>query len=201
MSQLAERRSLYPVRMWPKDLGVAAVVLLALAIAWALYNQVDNRTRLYQEPDSAFRMAYPANWTASQSINDILLKVEDPETESAFKTTLTVERRDLDAANPPTLPALIDRRIAQRRPLVGFRFFGNSDATVDGAKSAQLDYAYVVQPIDSPRRTALPVVVRAQEYIVVARDRTYYITLAAPNDEFSGAKARFERMIQTVKIQ
>jgi hypothetical protein len=62
------------------------------------------------------------------------------------------------------------------------------------------EYAYVVQPIDQPRRASLPVVVRAIEYIVLAKDSVYYITLAAPENEFAGARAEFEQMIQTVQI-
>jgi hypothetical protein len=64
----------------------------------------------------------------------------------------------------------------------------------------QLEYAYVAQPIDEPRRASLPVVVHTREYIVVAQDRTYYITLAAPESEFERASARFERMIASVRI-
>ena len=37
---------------------------------------------------------------------------EDQRTDSAFKTSLTVERRALDTANPPTLQQLTDRRVA-----------------------------------------------------------------------------------------
>jgi hypothetical protein len=137
----------------------------------------------------------------ADSLQDVLLKVEDPFTDSAYKTAMTVESREIDPASPPTLQALIDRRVEQRGQLTGYHFLSNSDATVGGAQGARVEYAYVVQPIDQPRRASLPVVVRAREYIVAGADRTYYITLAAPENAFDAASARFERAIQTVQLQ
>jgi len=43
--------------------------------------------------------------------------------------------------------------------------------------------------------------VRTREYIVAAKDRTYYITLAAPENEFEYASGRLEQIIQTVHVQ
>jgi hypothetical protein len=136
----------------------------------------------------------------AQSLQDVLLKVEDPQTDSAFKTALTVESRELDPQSPPTLQTLLDRRVEQRGALTGYHFLANTETTVGGLKAMQLQYAYVVQPIDEPRRASLPVVVRAREYIVVTQDRTYYITLAAPENEFERASARFDRILQTVQV-
>ena len=34
-----------------------------------------------------------------------------------------------------------------------------------------------------------------------AKDRTFYITLAAPQSEFAEASAQFDRIIQTVVVQ
>jgi hypothetical protein len=84
--------------------------------------------------------------------------------------------------------------------LTGYHFLGDGEATVGGAKAMQLEYAYVTQPIDEARRSSLPVVVRAREYIVVTQDRTYYITLAAPENEFERASQRFDQMIASVQL-
>jgi hypothetical protein len=184
----------------PKDLGVALAVLIALALGGLLFLRVDGRTKSYQSTDTPFRVAYPATWNDSPSLQEVLLKVEDPATASAFKTTLTVESRQLDPQNPPTLQTLLDRRVAQRSALTSYHFLANADATVGGARAMQLEYVYTVQPIDAPRRAALPVVVHAREYIVVASDRTYYITLAAPENEFERASARLDRVLQTVQV-
>lgn len=202
MSQTAARQRLYPVRMLPKDLGVALVVLVALGLGGLLRHQVEGDTRVFQDQDSPFRIAYPATWSGAEALQDALLRVEDPRTDSAFKTTLTVESREIDPADPPTVQTIVDRRIAQHgEALTAYRLLANTDATVGGARGARIEYAYVVQPIDAPRRYSLPVVVQAREYVVVTRDRTYYITLAAPQHEYEGAVARFERSIEEVRVQ
>src|SRR5262245_31856916 len=189
-----------PLRTLPKDLGVTLAVLVALGLGLLLFVSADGRTKVYQSADTPFRMAYPATWSYAESLQDVLLKVEDPQADSAFKTTLTVESRELDPQSPPTLQTLLDRRVEQRGALTGYHFLANSEATVGGVRAMQLQYAYVVQPIDEPRRASLPVVVRAREYIVITQDRTYYITLAAPENEFERASARFDRMLQTVQV-
>ena len=201
MSQARTAEPVYRVRMLPKDLGVAIVVLLALAAGWLLFVRTNNQTRQFQPNGSPFRIAYPAHWNTTQSLQDVLLRVEDPEADSTFKTSLVVESRELDVQNPPTIQTLMDRRIAQNSQLTGYHFLSNTESTVGGAKAIQLQYAYVAQPIDTPRRASLPVVVRAREYIVVTNDRTYYLTLAAPENEFEYASAQFDRIIQTVQVQ
>lgn len=197
---MSEEPNIYQLRTLPKDVGVALVVLVALALGWLLFLRVDGRTKLYQSADTPLRVAYPATWVDSQSLQDVLLRVEDPQADSAFKTTLTVESRELDPQSPPTLQTLLDRRVDQRSQLAGYHFLANNEATVGGAKAMRLEYAYVAQPLDEPRRASLPVVVRAREYIVVAKDRTYYITLAAPENEFERASTQFDRVLQTVQV-
>jgi hypothetical protein len=113
---------------------------------------------------------------------------------------MTVESRGLDTKSPPTVQTLIDRRVIQRGDLTGFHFLDEHDTTVNGAKGAWLDYAYVVQPLDAPRRVSLPVVVRAREYILVGKERTYYLTMAAPQNDFDSAIGQLDRMLQTVQV-
>jgi hypothetical protein len=197
---MTDQPNVLPLRTLPKDVGVALAVLVALGLGLLLYVSVDGRTRVYQSADTPFQITYPASWIDAESLQDVMLKVEDPRAESAFKTALTVESRELDPQSPPTLQTLLDRRVEQRSALTGYHFLANQDATVDGAKAMRFDYAYTVQPIDEPRRASLPVVVLAREYIVVAQDRTYYITLAAPENEYERAGAVFDRIIQTVQV-
>ena len=199
--RFAPARPYYPVRMLRKDVGVAIVVLLALGLGLLLKLQVETRTRVFQDKDSPFRMAYPATWTSSGSLLDTLVKVEDPLANSAFKTTLTVQSRELDTASPVTLQTLVDRRVVQRGSLTGYHFIANNSATVDGVNGERIEYAYVTQPIDTPRRASLPVVVHANEYIVATKERVYYITLAAPENEYARVKGRFDEVIRSVRLQ
>jgi len=201
MIQTTDSGKLYRVRLRRKDVGVALVVLAALGLGWLLREQAISRTELFQDANSPFRMAYPAAWASVESLQDALFNVEDPQTDSAFKTSLTVESRELDPQNPPDLQTLIDRRIEQRSASTAYHFLSEEPATVGGVTAHRLEYAFVTQPIDIARRASLPVVVHAREYIVLAPSHVYYITLAAPEDEFADASARFEQILQTVQVQ
>jgi hypothetical protein len=183
-----------------KDLGVALVVIVALTLGWLLRTATINRALAFTDNETGFSLQFPAAWSAVDSLQDVMLKVESPFTDSAYKTNLIVEARDLDPQNPPTLQEFVDRRVTQKGNLTGYHFLSEQDATVDGEKARQVTYAYVVQPIDQPRRVSLPVVVEAREYIVVGKDRVYYITVAAPENEAAAASARLNEIIKTVNI-
>jgi hypothetical protein len=201
MSGTTMRAQRAPGWLLRQDVAIALVVLVALALAGLLRLRVEGATATYREPDSPFSIAYPATWSVVEPPAGMLLQAENPRADSAFKTTLTVERRDIDTAAPPTLQTLIDRRIAQRGELTAFTLLANEEATVDGLRGARLDYAYVARPIEGPRRSAVPVVVRVREYVVVAADRAYSIGLAAPEDGADEAFARFERTIEEAKVR
>src|SRR5512143_836341 len=183
-----------------KDIGVAIVVIVALLLGWLLREATLNRTTVYQDSETGFSLKFPAAWGVADSLQDVMLKVENPTTDSAYKTNLVVEARELDPQNPPTLQELVARRVTQKGNLTGYHFIGEQDDTVAGQKARQIVYAYVVQPIDQPRRASLPVVVQAREYIVIGKDHVYYITVAAPEHEFSTASARLDEIIRTVHL-
>jgi hypothetical protein len=191
---------IYRLRTAPKDIGVALILAVALLIGWLLYQQTTSRTIAFTDPISGVRLSYPASWIGVESLQDVALKVQDPIAASAFKTSFSLETRPLDPASPPTLQTLLDRRVEERGLLTAYHFIAENEATVAGAKAIASEYAYVVQPIDEPRRVALPVVVQAREYIVVTADTSYYFTIAAPENEFPNANARFERLLQTVQL-
>jgi hypothetical protein len=183
-----------------KDLGVAFVVTVALLLGWLLREATLNRTIAYQDSETGLSLQFPAAWGVADSLQDVMLKVENPTTGSAYKTNLVVEARDLDPQNPPTLQEFVDRRVTQKGGLTGYHFISEQDGVVDGNKAREIVYAYVVQPIDQPRRVALPVVVEAREVIVVGPDRVYYITVAAPEEEFAAASAQLDEILKTVNI-
>jgi hypothetical protein len=200
----AANTNVWAYRPMRKDVGVAIVVLASLLFGLYLRFSTQGRVKDFRSPDAAvpFSIAYPANWVDAESLLDApVLKVENPQANSAFKTSLTVETRELDPTSPPTLQTLLDRRVEQRGSLTGYHFLSNQETTVAGEKAMNFEYAYVVQPIDTPRSASLPVVVHANEYIVITKDRTYYITLAAPESDYANASAQFAQVIQTVKLQ
>jgi hypothetical protein len=183
-----------------KDLGVAFVVIVALLLGWMLREATLNRIIAYRDSETGFSLQFPAAWSTADSLQDVMLKVENPTTGSAYKTNLVVEARDLDPQNPPTLQEFVDRRVTQKGSLTGYHFIHEQDTIVDGNKAREITYAYLVQPIDQPRRVSLPVVVEAREFIIVGPDRVYYITVAAPENEFDAASFRLDGILKTVNI-
>ena len=183
-----------------KDLGVAIVVIVALLLGGALRAVTLNRTSVFQDSETGLSLQFPAVWGTVDSLQDVLLKVENPTTDSSYKTNLVVEARELDPQNPPTLQEFVDRRVTQKSNLTGYHFLSETDATIDSEKARQLVYAYVVQPNDQPRRVSLPVVVVAREYIVTGKDRVYYLTVAAPENEFAAASAQLDDILKTVNL-
>src|SRR6266496_3480793 len=141
MIQTTDSGALYRMRTLRKDIGVAVVVLLALALGWLLRAQTEGRVKLFQDANSPFRIAYPTSWGVSDSLQDVLLKVADPQTDSTFKTNLTVESREIDPASPLDLQTLLDRRVEQRGALTGYHFLSNTETTVAGVNSAVFEYA------------------------------------------------------------
>jgi hypothetical protein len=200
MLQTPTNETVWRVRLWNKDLGVAVALLIALALGWLMMYRAENRTRSFSDPDGGFTIVFPEGWLGGDSLLDLLLKVENPAAASPFKTALSVERRDLDPANPPTLQTLLDRRVAERELLTGYHLLSDEETTVGGEPALVTRYAYVVQPIDEQRRASLPVVVLAREYIVVSGERSYYITMAASETDELRARARFEQIIQSVEF-
>ena len=192
--------ALHDIHNLRKDVGVAIVVIVALALGWWLRSYTLSRATAYQDSETGFSLQFPTAWGVADSLQDVMLKVENPSTGSAYKTNLVVEARDLDPQNPPTLQEFVDRRVTQKGNLTGYHFIREQDGVVDGNKAREIVYAFVVQPIEQQRRVSLPVVVAAREYIIVGADRVYYITVAAPEDEFDATSARLDEIVKTIDL-
>ncbi len=201
MSQTIDNITVWPLRTLPKDVGVAVVVLAALLLGVLLRSSVEGNTRIFENADHTFSISYPSTWRSGTVTDTVLLRVEDPQTDSAYKTNVTVEERELDTTSPPTLQEFIDRRVVQRGALTGYHFLSSAERSVGGARAAEIEYAFVAQPIDRSGSDSLPVVVHSREYMVVAKNRAYYITLAAPENDFDRASRQFDRMLQTEKAR
>jgi len=199
-SQALPVQRIHNFHPWKKDIGVALVVAAALLAGLVLRSQIVGRTATFQDKASGFSVSYPATWGASASLKELMLKVEDQRTYSAFKTSLAVEKRGLDLQSPPTLQQLVDRRVAQQGTLTAFHLLSSRAEMVAGAKAMRQEYAYVVQPIDQSRRASVPVVVHAVDYIVITKNNAFFITLAAPEGAFGEASGVLDDIIETVKV-
>jgi hypothetical protein len=188
------------LRMRPIDIGVAVVVAAALVLALFMRLQTQSRMNMFQDEETGFRISYPVNWSNAATLQQVMLNVADPLTPSTVKTTLTVEQRGLDPAAGLSLSDLVNLRVEEHGDLNSYQFISEAETTVDGEQARQMEYAYVAQPLGGPRRAAVPVVLMAREYMVVAGDQLYMITLAAPEAEFDRSQATFDRIIQSAVL-
>ncbi|MCW1966867.1 MAG: hypothetical protein KIH69_001950 [Anaerolineae bacterium] len=193
--------NIWRIRTVRKDVGVGIVVALAFFVGLLVREYIETRAEWFIEQGTPFRIAYPVTWGEAISLqSDALLKIEDLATGSTYKTNLVVQRRDLDPAAAPTIQTLLDRRVEERGKLTAYHFLGSRDLTLAGAKAVELNYAFVAQPLDQPRRASLPVVVQTRDIIIVAKDRSYYLTLSAPEVEYERASAKFDQMLSTLRV-
>jgi hypothetical protein len=82
--------------------------------------------------------------------------------------------------------------------LEGYRVLGTEAVQVDNIDGVRIDYAYVSDPIASPYRRALPVVVEAVDYLLPYQGKLYVITLAADAGRFEPEAAQFEALLRRV---
>lgn len=200
MARNAQRMNLDRLHLTPIDVGVALLVLVALGLGLVVRGQIADRTARFQIENEPLQFNYPADWREVGSLQDVLLNVEDSFVDSTVKTTLTVAAQDLDPAAAPSLEELVSRRIDDRSTLTGYHFLSSGPADVAGNKAELIEYAYVAQPIDEPRRPSLPVVVTAREYVVVKNNRSYYFTIAAPEMASERSQTTLEHVIGSVRI-
>lgn len=197
-----EGNSIYKVRHTRKDVGVLIVAALALLAGLLLRQSVTGTTVSFADKTTGLQMVYPAGFAeTSTMLPDAVIKIADQYGLTPFKSSLTVESLEIDKTNVPTLQQLMDRRVELRSKLTGYHFIGNKETSVNGNKAMQLDYAYVDQPIDEPRRVSLPVVVEGREYIVLSKDRVYYLTLAVPEKEAETTMPKLQNVVEGLKIQ
>lgn len=200
MTQTTVDSSYRSMRTLPMDVGVAILAVLALLAALLLRGQAEGQMHTFTSDQVPLQFAYPAGWTQVGTLDAPLLSVANPITNSPFKTTLTVDNRELDPAALPALEELTNRRIDERSGLTGYHFLSSGPTKVGGADATVIEYASVVQPIDEPRRPSLPVVVRTREYVVLAKDQSYYFTLVAPEEEFERVSQQMDSIIASVKL-
>lgn len=184
---------------------VVAVVVVALLIGWMLKSLVESRTVTFSS--SALSLNYPATWfrEVNPHDGDVILGVTDLGFGSPYGSRVTV--RTIEAL--PRLARMDDEASAaaaavtawtfqRSQDLDGFRLLSTESTELDGRRGVRVDYAYVSDPIASPYRKALPVVVEAVDYLFPVGDQTIVITTAADGAQFEQESQRFATILSSV---
>jgi hypothetical protein len=85
--------------------------------------------------------------------------------------------------------------------LANYRVLGTEKMEVAGQPALRIDYTYVSEPIASPYRRALPVVVEAVDYIILYGDSAYIVTLAADAQQFEAEQGQFETILSSLNFK
>jgi len=182
---------------------VVVVVAVALLIGWLLKTSVESRTVTFSNPD--LTLSYPATWLREMGAaeEEVVLKVSDVRSGSLYRTHLTIQVTDAppqvrqEGVDPMT--SMVAAWTFQRgQELEGYRVLSTEAVEVDGIGGTRIDYAYVSDPIASPYRKALPVVVEAVDYLLPYQDKVYVVTLAADGDRFEQESSSFEAILGSV---
>jgi hypothetical protein len=182
---------------------VVAVVAIALLAGWLLKSWVESRTTTFSNSD--LTLSYPATWLRElgEPEQGVLFAAQDVRSGSLYATHLSVWVADAlpqvrQENVDPTLSAVTAWTFQRGQELEGYRVLGTAAVQVDGIDGARIDYAYVSDPIASPYRKALPVVVEAVDYLLPYQGKLYVITLAADASRFEPEAGQFEALLRRV---
>jgi hypothetical protein len=182
---------------------VVAVVAIALLAGWLLKSWVESRTTTFSNSD--LTLSYPATWLRElgEPEQGVLFAAQDVRSGSLYATHLgvwiadalpQVRQENVD----PTLSAVTAWTFQRGQELEGYRVLGTQAVQVDNIDGTRIDYAYVSEPIASPYRKALPVVVEAVDYLLPYQGKLYVITLAADASRFESEAGQFEALMRRV---
>lgn len=182
---------------------VVAVVAIALLLGWLLKSWVESRTTTFSNSD--LTLSYPATWLRElgEPQQGVLFTAQDVRSGSLYATHLSVWVADAlpqvrQENVDPTLSAVTAWTFQRGQELEGYRVLGTEAARVDNIDGVRIDYAYVSDPIASPYRRALPVVVEAVDYLLPYQGKLYVITLAADASRFEQEAGQFEGLLRRV---
>ena len=184
---------------------VVAVVVVALLIGWMLKGLVESRTVTFSGP--ALSLNYPATWFREMNPDDgdVIFSATDLGFGSPYRSRVTVRTFEalpqlarMDDETSSAAAAVTAWTFQRSRDLDGYRVLGTESTELDGHRGVRINYAYVSNPIASPYRKALPVVVEAWDYLFPVGDQTIVITTAADGTQFEQESQRFATILSSV---
>ncbi len=191
------------VRSVRRDRWVSWLVIgvfgVALLLGWMVRVLAEGRTVVYE--GEGFRSRYPAGWMRVETRPPLLLQVED-RTAQPFRTRLTVERRPLPPGVPNPLGAVEQVLVLERgwlayRPL---EVVTETLAFAGPVPALHVTFSYV-EPNNNPFLSTLPVVMMGEEYLLLAGDRAYVVTLTAAEANYPKARRQLQAFLRSLQLQ
>jgi hypothetical protein len=198
--------TLAPSRRFTGDLRADVLVMLVILVALSA-GYVYRLTRSTQavpvtDPNSGFTLRIPGDWTVSEELpSDTFLSAYDARAGSVYKTTVSAQSFALDPEAPTGIEDIINRLVERHgEELLGYHLLDIQPATLAGAESRRVQYAYVTQPIDEPFMASPPVVVMASDYVIYTADEYWVLTLTADEKILDEEAQTFDTILRSVNV-
>jgi hypothetical protein len=131
----------------------------------------------------------------------MLLTVQDLRSQDPFKPTFSVEVRELDPETTrPVQEMVVPFTVERGQELTGYRVLDIAETRIDGAEAAQITYTYVDYGAESHLQSALPVVVKAVDVLLIRQVQLYALTFAAPAATFGQQSSTLDDILDSVDL-
>lgn len=179
---------------------VWAVVILLLAVGFAVRTAVINRSAEFSEGNLTIR--YPADWAPLGAADDVLLDVGESFDAGLFPPRLTVRRTPAAevSSSARTLGdvALVwaDRRA---KDLLGYKVLSMEPMALRGQDAVRVDYAYVAEPVMATPNS-IPVVAHGADVLLRQGDDLLVVTLLSDAGAFDGVQGTWDRILSSLDL-
>lgn len=184
---------------------VFLLVAIALLAGWFLKISIEGRAETFT--DGNISLSYPATWFREPmaAAQGLALKASDLHSASLYRPAVALQLTQAAPALPDTedrlTPTVTTWTFGNSQKLSNYRVLSTEHVDIAGQKAIRIDYTYVSEPIASPYRRALPVVVEAVDYVILSQDQAYVVTLAADAHDFEQAQDQFETILNSLSFK
>jgi hypothetical protein len=183
------------------DLSVIGLFALALLLGFGLMTWAEGQGTTFAALDATLSLGYPTSW-APQADKGTLLSIRDLRSEGMFKTSFSVEARELGSTAMRPVEDWIEPLTQQRaEELAAYRILETGDTEVDGAKAVKISYVYEIEPAGSAFQASVPVVVQGVDILVSHGSNLYILTFAAPAATFSQQAGTLDAILDSVRLE
>jgi hypothetical protein len=185
---------------WASYLTIV-VAFVGLAGGLILRNSVQNSTQRYDKPEVGITVRYPTNWLVDEpqagSTADYIVRIQDP-IAVPFKTTLQISLLSVGPdAHLSDIPDLLNLTRA-----VSFATYRPLPVTPvvlpNGKQAIQMNYAYVSTETN-PTLQSVPIVVQAEDVIVLRGTQAFVITYRADAQSFDHNLHYFDDFLRSLE--
>lgn len=186
-----------PLRGWLDEILVVALVVVALLVGWAIKGWVGGQTVAFTSDDGAVSLSYPDRWL-EQSDKEAVIAASDVRGAGAFKPSFSLRTREMDPDYPLTEnDLLVALSLDRAENLTAYRALSVDEGVVGGLEASKVTYAYVAEPAGGVQ-ASVPIVVQADDWVVIHEGKAYILTFAAMADQFAEQEGAFDSILASV---